>query len=113
MFQDLRFGFQTRLKRRVFTAIAVLTLGLGIGANTAIFSIFNTVLLRPLRIAHRNRSWRSTAAFAGSYLSFPYADYKDYRDHNQSLAGLAAYSMMPVSLSEAVSRRGSDRRDEC
>jgi hypothetical protein len=49
----------------------------------------------------------------GSYLSLPYSDYKDYRYRNQSLAGLAAYSMMPVSLSEAVSRHGSERRDEC
>ena len=79
----------------------MLTLGLGIGANTAIFSLVNTVLLRPLPIAQPEQVVTLNFGTPGREV-FPligYPEYTDYRDRNQVLAGLAAMSMAPVGLS--------------
>jgi len=101
LLQDLRYGSRVLMKKPGFTFVAVLTLGLGIGANTAIFSLVNTVLLRPLPIAQPEQVVTLNFGTPGRGV-FPligYPEYTDYRDRNQVLAGLAAFGGATVGLS--------------
>ncbi|MGH9843024.1 MAG: ABC transporter permease [Blastocatellia bacterium] len=91
--QDLRYGARMLLKRPGFTLIAVLTLALGIGANTAIFSVINALILNPPRIAEAERVaaiWRTAKdKCAEGYVS--YLDLQDWRARNRSFEAIAAY----------------------
>jgi predicted permease len=101
LWQDLRYGARVLRKKPGFTFVAVLTLGLGIGANTAIFSLVNTVLLRPLPIARPEQVVTLNFGVPGRGV-FPligYPEYTDYRDRNQVLADLAAMGGAAVGLS--------------
>jgi len=100
LLKDLRYGIRSLVKHRAFTAIAVITLALGIGANTAIFSLVNTVLLRPLPVAQAEQI--VSVALRGKsdpILGFSYPNYKDSRDRNQVLSDLLVYRFVPMSLS--------------
>jgi macrolide transport system ATP-binding/permease protein len=101
MIQDLRFALRMLLKKPGFALIAVLTLGLGVGANTAIFSLLNTVLLRPLPIASPETVVSLNSGTQGKpfYPAISYADYKEIRDRDRELAGLAAYGITPLGMS--------------
>ena len=102
LFKDIRYGVRSLLKRPGFTLIAVITLALGIGANTAIFSLVNTVLLRPLPVTHPEQIVSvSLRGKSDPILAFSYPNYKDFRDRNQVLSGLLAYRFVPISLSRA------------
>jgi putative ABC transport system permease protein len=91
MFQDLRFGLRMLLKHKGFTTIAILTLSLGVGANTAIFSIVNAVLLRPLPFAEPERLvWIGGWLGADKELGLTPADFLDYREQSRSFAQFAA-----------------------
>src|SRR5437016_13547474 len=83
LFQDLRFGLRMLAKSPGFTAVAILSLTLGIGANTAIFSLVNTAALRPLPVARPNELMSLKNA-NGSKIDtgFSYLNYKDFRDRN-------------------------------
>ncbi len=99
LFQDLRYGFRTFLKNPGFAAVAILSLALGIGANTAIFSFVNAVLLRPLPVTSPDElmfvfSGRSDSPF----ITASYPDYVDFRDRNEVFTDMACFSGVAVSL---------------
>ena len=97
MFNDLRYALRTLRKSPGFALVAIISLALGIGANSAMFSLADAVLLRPLPVPHasefivvqshlRGESVGGLAQYSG--LSYP--DFKDLRDRNKSYTGLAA-----------------------
>ncbi len=93
--QDIRYGLRMLLKHKGFTVVTVLTLALGIGANTAIFSVVNTVLLRPLDYPKPDQLMYLTAespAIGGTRNALSAPEYIEFRQMNQSFATVGAYS---------------------
>jgi putative ABC transport system permease protein len=106
LLQDLRFGLRMLLKNPVFALVAVVTLALGIGANTAIFSVVDAVLLRPLPYPEANRLvflWSTMPSQGGSIGGSAWPDYEGWRDRNQVFDGLAAFYNGDFNLSSAGS----------
>jgi hypothetical protein len=95
LIKDIRYGIRGLWKRPGFTVVAVLTLALGIGANTAIFSVVNAVLLKPLQFHDPERLvivWED-ATFAGFPRNTPApANYVDWKTQTQSFVDMAASS---------------------
>jgi predicted permease len=97
---DLRYGSRRLVKQPVFTLIAVASLALGIGANTAIFSLVNTMMLRPLPVDRPEQIVSlNNAAENRTFPTFSYPNYKDFRDRNDVFDGLLAYRFAPLGLS--------------
>jgi putative ABC transport system permease protein len=93
LFQDIQYGLRTLRKSPGFTAIAVLTLALGIGANTAIFSVIHAVLLRPLPYDHPERIvllWESNPAAGFNQFAVSPPNYADWRKQAQSFEHMAS-----------------------
>src|SRR5215213_7913183 len=101
LFKDIRYGIRGLLKRPGFTVIALITLALGIGANTAIFSVVNAVLLRPLPFQKPEELvivWED-ATFVGFPRNTPApANYADWKTQNQSFADMAASHEISFNL---------------
>ena len=101
-FGYFRFSFRQLRKSPSFAVAAVVTLALGIGATTAIFSLVNAVLLKPLpypepgRLVRITQEDHSTGAVLPESLSYP--DYFDWRSRNRSLSGMASYSGQNMTL---------------
>src|SRR6185503_8999290 len=108
MFQDLRYGGRMLLKHKAFTAVAILTLAVGIGANTAIFSVVNATLLRPPPYKNPDRlvmvwgtnpggyGWRGKSGFSGP-------SFIDYQEQNQAFERMATFNGAGFTLTEAGS----------
>jgi putative ABC transport system permease protein len=104
-FQDVRYGARGLLKRPGFTVLAVLTLALGIGANTAIFSVVNTVILRPLPYANPDRlvMLNETANTRGrlEILSVSWPTYLDWKAQAQSFQYLGVFRFQNLTLTSS------------
>jgi putative ABC transport system permease protein len=101
LLKDLRYGFRMLAKKPAFTAVAVLALALGIGANTAIFSVVNTVLLKPLPF--KNPDQLMMVWEENSKLGFPKdtpapANFVDWKDQNQVFEEMAAIADQTFNL---------------
>jgi len=100
LLRDIRYGVRSLLKRPGFTAIALIALALGIGANTAIFTLVNAVLLRPLPFAEPDRLvwvWGNIKN-GGNRASVCPPDFLDYRQQNKSFEEFAASFSVPLRL---------------
>ena len=105
--KEIVYAARTLLKRPGFSLVAVLTLALGIGANTAIFSLVNTVLLRSMPVERPGEVVAVNMRGKDDTMSaISYPNYVDFRDRNEVLSGLLVYRFVPLSLS----RSGANER---
>lgn len=100
LWRDLRYAARSLWKSPMFTAVAIASLALGIGVNTAVFNLVSAVLLRPLPVPNPEQlvSMYTLDRKSPGFLSCSYPNYKDYRDHNRVFSGLLLFSSLPVNL---------------
>src|ERR1700729_4617039 len=97
---NLTFAFRRLRSSPGFPIAAILTLALGIGANTTIFSLVNAVVFRPFGVERQNElAFFNMHTAKAEFPSTSYPDYKDYRDRNTVLSSLALYRIAPMNIS--------------
>ena len=111
MMQDALYAWRGLVRRPGFTALAVLTLAIGVGATTAIFSAVNVLLLRPLPYAHPDELMQvalfvpAQGTYAKTDMGWSYPMFTMFRDAQRSFSGLAAYRPMPHTLTTGDPQR--------
>ena len=108
LLRDLRYAVRIIFKTPVFAALAVLILALGIGVNTAIFSLVNTMLLRPLVIENPEQIvglYSKNTKKPDSYRGFSYPNYVDIREKNTAFSSLAAHDLAIIGINEGETTR--------
>ena len=108
MLHDLRFGLRVLLKNRAFTAVVVATMALGIGVNTAIFTIVNAVIFKGMPFDNPGE----IAFISSNRGGISYPDFIDYREQSRSFKGLGAFTNIGADLSDgdAAAERVSGAR---
>ncbi|HMJ62621.1 MAG TPA: ABC transporter permease, partial [Bryobacteraceae bacterium] len=100
LLRNLRYGLRTLRKNPAFAVTAIVSLALGIGVNTLVFSAFESLLLRPLPIADPERV---VSVETGNGISHSFPNYKEFRDNTSTFNGLVGYRISPMSLERAGS----------
>jgi putative ABC transport system permease protein len=98
---DLRYAVRSFLKNPSFTLVAILTLAVGIGANTAIFSVVSAIILRPLPYENADRLvwlWGDNKKLGINQGYLSNADIYDFQQHSSSIESIAAWTTLPVNL---------------
>ena len=107
LYEDFRYGLRALAKYRRFTAVCILSLALGIGANTTIFTLVNAILLRPLPVQDPARlaAVYTLDSRNPGFWGVSYPNYKDYRDRNQVFSSLLLYSGIGLNLTGGAEPR--------
>jgi len=116
LLQDLRYGLRMLATNPGFTAVAVVTLALGIGVNTALFTAYNAVALKLLPVEEPDRVVRVTRWFESGFAGdiqrlFSYPEYCYYRDHSRAFSGLIA-TTFPTRVAAVPPGQGGARASE-